>query len=172
MNFLKTIPMVLLVVAACGKGGDKKASGKAASGPAGGPACEVAAAGYVKYHAEGGGNWIAGLKPSADEIKVLVAKFTADCTTRNWSEKIKTCMATTVPKMGENCGEDINVKQLVHDAAGEIEAARTAAGSAAGSAAAGSADGSAAAGSAAAGSADGSAAAGSADGSAAAGSAK
>lgn len=64
--------------------------------------CEVAAAGYVKYQAQGGGNWIAGLKPSADEIKVLVGKFTAECTTRNWSEKVQTCMATTVPKMGED----------------------------------------------------------------------
>lgn len=162
MYLKKFIPVVLIALVACGK---DKGGGGGGGAPAGGPACAEAAAAYVKHDSASGGNRIYSLKPTPEEAKQLAAKLEADCTTRNWSEKTKTCLvAPGQRKLGDNCDTDKQVLQIVFEGTNEIKAAREAAG--AGSAAAGS-------GSAAAGSADGSAAAGSgsADGSAA-GSAK
>jgi hypothetical protein len=146
------IASVVMGLVACGKskGGDDKAGGAAA--PAGGPTCAETAAQYAKLNAEGGGNHLAKLKPTPEQVKIVADKLEAHCTSTNWSADNKKCVmdAKMDMEISSKCfktpkGMGLQVSQVMFDAVKDMKAAAPVAD---GSAAAGSADGSAAAGSA------------------------
>lgn len=119
--------VVLSALVACGK--SDKAGSSSGGGGGDGPACAQAAAYYLELHVKGGGNRIASLKPTADELKTLTAAFEADCKSRPWSGDEKTCvMAMKDLLTDKSCFQGPNVSQMVYDAAQAIKAAREAGG--------------------------------------------
>jgi hypothetical protein len=143
------IASVVLGLVACGKKGDDKggAGGAAAAAPAGGPSCAEASAQYAKLNADGGGNYLAKLKPTPEQLTAVTAKLEAHCTSTNWSAENKKCVmdAKSDLDIASKCfktpkGMGLQVSQVVFDYVKEAKAAAPAAD---GSAAAGSADGSA-----------------------------
>jgi hypothetical protein len=131
------VPFLLVGVIACGKG-DKADTGGGGGG--GGPECAAAAAFYVDLHVKGGGNEIAGLKPTPEETKTLAAAFEADCKSRPWSAGEKACiLATKDLLLDKNCFKGLDVAQVVYDSAKAIAKAREAAGGGGSAAGSGSA---------------------------------
>lgn len=151
---LRIVFVSSLLLGACGK--DKSDGGGASGGgAAGGPSCSEAATAFFNAHLNGAGNKITpGIKPppTPEETKTLIAAFEADCNTRPWSAKEKTCVMAIKDLLTEkSCFKGLMVSQMVHDSAEAVKAARAAGGGAAAGSAAAAGSG-AAAGSAAAGS--------------------
>jgi hypothetical protein len=120
------IASVVMALVACGKsGGDGDKAGGAgatASAPAAGPSCAETAARYAKLNADGGGNYLAKLKPTPEQLTAVTAKLEAHCTSTKWSAENKKCVmdATSDLDISMKCfkspkGFGLQVSQVVFD---------------------------------------------------------
>jgi hypothetical protein len=86
---------------------------------------------YVERHVVGGGNQIAALNPTPEEIGKLSKMLEADCTSRPWSAEERSCVKAIKHLLTDKkCFKGLDVAQVIFDAAKSIETARAAAGSA------------------------------------------
>jgi len=109
--------LITMMAASTGACGKDKPSEPAAAEPAG-PPCTAAAAAYVKNLLDGGGNELAAMKPTPEQVKEVTAKLEASCNA-GWTGTTRACVVKAGAMELGTCWKDAmeraTVAQIVTD---------------------------------------------------------